>query len=92
MNYEIKITKLTPMPTAQYEVVVKEGESESRHVVDVPAEYVTKLGFSMADGDEKGIEDLLQRSFAFLLEREPKESILKQFTLSDIERYFPEYR
>lgn len=34
---------------------------------------------------------LLQQSFNFLLEREPKESILKRFKLQTIQQYFPEY-
>ena len=33
----------------------------------------------------------MRRSFEFLLEREPKESILARFDLSVIARYFPEY-
>lgn len=35
--------------------------------------------------------DLVERSFAFLLRREPKESILRRFELPVIGRYFPEY-
>jgi hypothetical protein len=35
---------------------------------------------------------LVRRSFEFLLEREPRESILRQFELSVIGRYFPEYQ
>ena len=35
--------------------------------------------------------DLVRRSFAFLLAREPKESILRSFDLPLIGRYFPEY-
>jgi hypothetical protein len=35
---------------------------------------------------------LVEESFAFLLEREPRESILREFAISDIGRYFPEYR
>lgn len=35
--------------------------------------------------------DLVRRSFEFLLEREPKESILRSFELSVIGRHFPEY-
>jgi len=35
--------------------------------------------------------DLVRRSFAFLLAREPKESILTEFDLTVIGRYFPEY-
>jgi len=37
------------------------------------------------------VEDLVLRSFEFLLEREPPSSILRRFALTDIERYFPEY-
>ena len=36
-------------------------------------------------------EDLVRRSFAFLLAREPRESILRQFELTVIGRYFPEW-
>ncbi len=35
--------------------------------------------------------DLVRRSFAFLLAREPKESILGAFDLPVIGRYFPDY-
>jgi len=35
--------------------------------------------------------DLVRRSFGFLLDREPKESILRSFDLPMIGRYFPEY-
>ena len=34
---------------------------------------------------------LVNASFRFLLSHEPKESILRRFALSDIERYFPDY-
>ncbi len=37
------------------------------------------------------VDSLVRRSFAFLLEREPNTSILPEFSLGDIERYFPEY-
>jgi hypothetical protein len=36
-------------------------------------------------------EDLVHASFRFLLDREPKESILREFDLAVIARYFPEY-
>lgn len=36
-------------------------------------------------------EDLIRASFEFLLQREPKESILARFELPLIGRYFPEY-
>jgi hypothetical protein len=40
------------------------------------------------DGD---VGDLVRRSFDFLLAREPNSSILSEFSLGDIERYFPDY-
>lgn len=36
-------------------------------------------------------EELVKKSFEFLLEREGPESILSEFELSDIQHYFPEY-
>ncbi len=36
-------------------------------------------------------EELIRRSFEFLLQRESKEFILREFELSVIQRYFPEY-
>lgn len=36
-------------------------------------------------------EVLVRASFEFLLEREPKEAILRRFELPVIERYFPDY-
>jgi len=50
---------------------------------------------SQADLDRWGaggpVEDLVRRSFEFLLEREPAGSILREFDLAVIQRYFPEF-
>tara|TARA_Y100000588_G_scaffold109229_1_gene119729 strand:- start:591 stop:857 length:267 start_codon:yes stop_codon:yes gene_type:complete len=35
--------------------------------------------------------DIIERSFAFLLQRESNSSILRSFELPVIQRYFPEY-
>ncbi|MDE3137920.1 MAG: hypothetical protein KGL59_15170 [Acidobacteriota bacterium] len=70
----------------KFEITVREGASETRHIVTVEPEYARKLGARKAS-----VEDLVRRSFEFLLEREPKESILRHFDLEDISRYFPEY-
>lgn len=37
-------------------------------------------------------ERVVRASFEFLLEREPASSILPEFSLDEISRYFPEYR
>ncbi len=36
-------------------------------------------------------KECVERAFAFLLEREPKESILREFDMTTISRYFPEF-
>lgn len=41
--------------------------------------------------DRAGVERLVEETFDFLLEREPKESILSSFDLSVVGQYFPEY-
>ncbi|HET7520901.1 MAG TPA: hypothetical protein VFK61_05095 [Candidatus Limnocylindria bacterium] len=46
-------------------------------------------------GELGGVEPpdrLVEESFRFLLEREPRESILRHFELSVISQYFPEWR
>ena len=55
------------------------------HSVTATAEHLCRYG------GEEHPERLLEASFEFLLEREPKESILRSFELPVIERYFPEY-
>jgi hypothetical protein len=67
-------------------VVVTEGRSRSSHEVVLDDAYYRKL-----TGGRITPEELLRRSFEFLLEREPKESILRTFRLPIIARYFPEY-
>lgn len=68
------------------QVTIGEEGSESRHSVSLTREDFQRL--TTSDGTPDG---LVRRSVEFLLEREPKESILKSFALPDIGRYFPEY-
>ena len=42
-------------------------------------------------GGKTSKEELIKKSFNFLLERESEESILSRFDLRIISRYFPEY-
>jgi hypothetical protein len=67
-------------------VTVREGTSATTHSVTVSADDLARLAPGAATPD-----DLVRRSFAFLLAHEPKESILARFDLLVIGRYFPEY-
>lgn len=69
-----------------YVVRVVEGGSETNHRVTVSEEDLARLGAGYDSAEE-----LIRASFHFLLDREPKESILSSFDLSVISRYFPEY-
>lgn len=68
-----------------YAVTIDEGRSSTTHTVTVWPSDVERY----APGASP--EELLEASFEFLLEREPKESILRTFELPTIERYFRDY-
>jgi hypothetical protein len=70
----------------EFRVRVMEGRSESTHRVRVSEGDYRRLSQGKIEAEE-----LIRRSFVFLLAREPKESILAEFDLSVIGRYFPEY-
>jgi hypothetical protein len=73
-----------------YLVTVRDEQGgESTHTVTIPPGYARELGVDSSN--EAAKQDLLERSFRFLLEREPKDSIMQTFDLPTIERYFPEY-
>jgi hypothetical protein len=69
-----------------FEVVVAEEGGRSTHTVTLDPSDFDRLH----RGDETP-EQFVERCFAFLLEREPKESILGSFDVSVISRYFPEF-
>lgn len=71
---------------ATYEVVVSDGRGESRHAVTVGSADHHRLA-----PDGQPTEKLLEAAFLFLLDREPKESILGRFDITVISRYFPEF-
>jgi len=68
-----------------FEVKV-EARSTTTHVVTVQPDYAHKL-----TQDKLSTEQLVSRSFDFLLARESNTSILRSFDLPVISRYFPEY-
>lgn len=69
----------------QFEVEVCEGGGQTRHRVTMAQATYKELA-----GDSSP-EAFIQAAFAFLLEREAKESILARFDVTVIGRYFPEF-
>jgi hypothetical protein len=68
-----------------FDVTLKDVKSESRHIVTLSRADFIRLG-----GDATA-EEVIDAAFRFLLDREPKESILSRFDVSVISRYFPEF-
>jgi hypothetical protein len=78
--------EVTAMGPHEYGVQVTEGDTTTSHRVTVPEELLQD--WNLVDADE---ETVVRESIAFLLEREPVTSIMNEFSLSVISRYFPEY-
>lgn len=79
---EIEVTERGP---EEFEVRVAEGGSSTTHLVTVTEDHLARYG------EGASAERLVEESFRFLLEREPKEAILRSFELPVIARYFAEY-
>jgi hypothetical protein len=67
-------------------VAVRDGTGSTAHAVTIRAGDAVRLA---RDPDLVGVERLVTAVFEYLLEREPKESILSSFDLSVVGRYFP---
>ena len=85
------------MPSAD-RIAVSVRESGDGHIADVTVKdrdtTTHRVRVSRAERERYGdgdVSDLVKRSFEFLLAREGNTSILREFDLSTIEKYFPEY-
>lgn len=78
----IKIKKIND---TTFDVTVENG-TRTTHKVTVTPDYYQKL----TDG-RVSTEELVEKSFEFLLQRESNTSILSSFDLPTISRYSPEY-
>lgn len=83
-----------------YTIEISNSNSKTTHEVTVLKSYYEELSNScnstsaspaLRYGARNSPEELVKQSFKFLLTREPKESILKKFDLSIIQKYFPDY-
>lgn len=68
-----------------YEVTV-EGPTTTVHEVTIPEGYWEKL-----TGEKITREDLIQKTFEFMLERENNDMIMRRLDLLTVARNFPEY-
>lgn len=89
---KISVVTLPPIDDNRWRYLVEITESDgsgskTSHQVAMGKDYyldVTERGRIVP-------EEFIKKSFEFLLEREPKDSILRQFDITEINDYFPEY-
>jgi hypothetical protein len=72
--------------TSTFHVGIRDEDSSTEHDVTVSTRDYDRLGTNYETP-----EDFVRACFEFLLDREPKESILPRFDVSVISRYFPEF-
>lgn len=88
----ISVVTLPPLSENSwvYEIEITESDgsgSKTTHQVTMDKNYYMDL-------TERGRiipEEFIQKSIEFLIDREPKDSILQQFDIAQINDYFPEY-
>lgn len=68
-----------------FTVTITDEKGESLHNVTMDKDFVTRIGADLLP------EKVVEKSFEFLLEREPKEKILQEFDLTIISHYYPEF-
>jgi hypothetical protein len=69
----------------EFRVTVK-GATTTQHTVSLDDDYYQRL-----TGEPISKEELIEKSFRFLLARESNRSILSSFNLKVISNYFPEF-
>jgi hypothetical protein len=82
----IEVRRISESGPLDFEVVVREGEGETRHHVTMSPEMSDRL-----TAGKYTPERCLEAAFRFLLDREPKESILGRFDMTVVSQYFPEF-
>jgi len=81
------VIHITPAGRHEFVVEVTEGKETTSHKVIVPPSMLNDWGLEETDS-----ENVVRESFAFLMEREPATSILPEFSLAIISRYYHEYK
>lgn len=82
----IDVTQTGNADPLKFDVRVSEGNGETRHQVTMARENFKRLTQGKC-----APERCIEAAFRFLLDREPKESILTRFDVAVISRYFPEF-
>lgn len=75
----------------EFDVVVEDASTTKHRVTMRRLDYERLTGETPKVGEMTGPEAFIEATFRFLLNREPQGSILREFDITQIPRYFPEY-
>ncbi|MDA2935244.1 hypothetical protein MYX82_13020 [Acidobacteria bacterium AH-259-D05] len=70
----------------EFSVTIREGSGETHHRVTM-----SQATYESLTGGRVTPDSCVRAAFKFLLDREPKESILSTFDMTIISRYFPSF-
>jgi len=86
MPFGEKMIEVKKKNQNEFMVIIEEKGTKTEHIVTLDDNYWQEL-----TGGSTTKEELVKKSFEFLLARESKESILSKFDLKVIKSYFPEF-
>jgi hypothetical protein len=86
INVMIEVKRTGDGDPLEFDVVVREGRGETRHHVTMARKTYEQL-----TAGEATPEACIEAAFRFLLDHEPKESILGRFDVTAISRYFRKF-
>ena len=82
----IEIRRTGAADPLEFEVTIRDAAGASLHTVTLSRQDYERL-----TAGRHTPEQCIDAAFRFLLDREPKESILRRFDISVISTYFPEF-
>jgi len=86
MKAKIKIKQVSGEPSWRFNVVVEDNSGQTQYSVSMSKDFYKSLDTNVE------AKNVIEASFRFLLEREPKGSILSKFDITAISYYFPEFK
>lgn len=86
MDKPISVVQTGPSNPMEFKVTVSTHGTTTEHIVTMSDWHCERLTGGRCDPVQ-----LIEASFLFLLDREPKETILRRFDVATIDRYFPEF-
>ena len=84
-NHRIIVKKQYDLDILKFQVTIEEASERTTHVIRIKDSFLDLLPKDHSD------EEIVIAAVRFLLDREPKETILSNFDISMIPNYFPNF-